>query len=192
MNHLELKSWELEVAPLAHGAGEALKALLVLVLLAVASGRCRANGLDWSLEAVAEKICRLFSWTFKFCRSKKSAAWDTKCIYWEIVINRSALSFCHHYRFPFGCKLTSVLIVKTSLKSFVVLMSRLFRSSTIVVECSLLCFVRFAASFRESQRTCKSEMAAFSAVISCLMTEVRSCISTAGSSNIDVLFATAI
>jgi hypothetical protein len=35
-------------------------------------------------------------------------------------------------------------------------------------------------------------MAAFSAVISCLMTEVRSCISTAGSSNIDVLFATAI
>jgi hypothetical protein len=66
--YLELKSWELEVAPFAHGAGEALKAVLVLVLLAVASGRCRANGFDWSLEAVAEKICCLFWWTFKFCR----------------------------------------------------------------------------------------------------------------------------
>ena len=86
---------------------------------------------------------------------------------------------------------TSVRKVKTSLNSFVVFMRRLFSVSTTVVECSLLCFVLFTFSFRESQRHCKSEIAAFSAVMSCLITDVSSWISTAGSSNIEVRFATA-
>jgi hypothetical protein len=78
------------------------------------------------------------------------------------------------------------------LKSFVVLMSQLFKSSMIVIECWLQCFIRFTTSFQESQRNCNFDMATFNAIISYLMTKIRSCISTARSSNIDVFFATTI
>jgi len=73
-----------------------------------------------------------------------------------------------------------------------VLMSWLFRSSIIVVECSLQCFVQLTTSFQKSQRNCDFDMAAFNAVISYLMTKIKSCISTTRSSNMDVFFATAI
>lgn len=86
--------------------------------------------------------------------------------------------------------LTSVRKVRTFVNSFVVFKRRLLRVSTTVVECSLLCLVWFAPSCLESQICCKSDMAAFNAVISCLTTDVSSWISTAGSSNIDVRFAT--
>lgn len=85
---------------------------------------------------------------------------------------------------------TSVRNVRTSLNSLVVFMRRPLRVSTTVVECSLLCLVRFAPSFFKLHECCKSEMAEFKAVMSCLITDVSSWISTAGSSNIDVRFAT--
>jgi hypothetical protein len=73
-----------------------------------------------------------------------------------------------------------------------VLMSQLLRSSMIVVECLLQCFVQFITSFQASQRNCNFDMATFNIVISYLMTKVSSCISTTRSSNMDVFFATAI
>ncbi len=92
----------------------------------------------------------------------------------------------------FGGELTFVFNVGTSLKSFIVLMSQLLRSSMIVVECLLQCFVQFITSFQASQRNCNFDMATFNIVISYLMTKVSSCISTTRSSNMDVFFATAI
>lgn len=88
-------------------------------------------------------------------------------------------------------KFTSVLMVKTSLNSFVALIKRFFKLSTTVVEWLLVSVEILPLSFCELQRSCRSTTAEFKAVISCLITAVNSCISTVGSSKTDVLFATA-
>lgn len=81
-------------------------------------------------------------------------------------------------------------MVRTSLNSFVVLISRFLRSSTTVVEWLVVSLDMFPLSFLELQRSWRSTTAEFNVVMSCLISAVSSWISIVGSSKTEVLFAT--